>query len=90
MKWQIQKVIADVVWTRMEYDHGQLVSVRDCMADAKAAEGESRMQVLQDVSCFFFVFFMEGGSWADAVLGVVVYEEGGGWEGWCWHGHGHG
>jgi len=57
VKWQIQMVIADVVWTRMEYDHGQLVSVRDCMVDAKAAEGESQTQVLQDVSCFFFVFF---------------------------------
>ena len=44
----------------MEYVDGQLVSVRDRMADVKAAEGESRTQVLQNVShllivCFFGV-----------------------------------
>ena len=85
VKRQIQKAIADAVQTGMEYVDGQLVGVRDRMADAKAAEGESRTQVLQDVSRLLFVCFL-GGSWADAVLGVVVYEEeGGGWEGWwCW------
>jgi len=57
VKRQIQKAIADAVQTGMEYVDGQLVSVRDRMADAKAAEGESRMQVLQDVSRLLIVFF---------------------------------
>jgi len=60
VKRQIQKAIVDVVQMGMEYVDGQLVSVRDRMADVKAAEGESRTQVLQDVShllivCFFGV-----------------------------------
>jgi len=33
----------------MEYVDGQLVSVRDRIADAKANENESRTQVLQDI-----------------------------------------
>ena len=44
----------------MEYVDGQLVGVRDRMADAKAAEGESRTQVLQDVSRLLFVCFLGG------------------------------
>ena len=34
----------------MEYVNGQLVGVRDRMTSAKAAEGESRTKVLQEVS----------------------------------------
>ena len=50
VKKQIQKAIEDAIKTGMEYVDGQLVGVRDRMAEAKVNEGESRTQVLQDVS----------------------------------------
>jgi hypothetical protein len=50
VKNQIQKAVAGAITTGMEYIDGQLVAVRDRMADAKEAEGTTRMQVLQDVS----------------------------------------
>lgn len=56
VKKQIQKAIADAITTGMEYVDGQLVGVRDRMEDAKNTEGETRTQVLQDVSCFTFLF----------------------------------
>lgn len=56
VKRQIQKAIADAIETGMEYVDGQLVSVRDRMESAKATEGESRTQALQDVSsCHYIV-----------------------------------
>jgi Family of unknown function (DUF5923)/Protein of unknown function (DUF4449) len=50
VKKQIQKAIRDAIQTGMEYVDDQLVGVRDRMAEAKVNEGESRTQVLQDVS----------------------------------------
>lgn len=50
VKKQIQKAIRDAITTGMEYVDGQLVGVRDRYAAAKATEGASRAQVLQDVS----------------------------------------
>jgi hypothetical protein len=50
VKRQIQKAIAGAITTGMEYVDGQLAAVRDRMEDAKATEGASRLQVLQDVS----------------------------------------
>lgn len=50
VKKQLQKAIADAVTTGLEYVDGQLVGVRDRMADAKASEDKSRTQVLQEVS----------------------------------------
>jgi hypothetical protein len=50
VKKQIQKALEGAITTGMEYVDGQLVIVRDRMADAKATEGESRTKVLQDVS----------------------------------------
>jgi hypothetical protein len=49
VKKQIQKAIKDSITTGMEYVDGQLVGVRDRMTSAKAAEGESRTKVLQEV-----------------------------------------
>src|SRR5271170_7533116 len=49
VKKQIQKAIAGAITTGMEYVDGQLVAVRDRMADAKETESMTRMQVLQDV-----------------------------------------
>lgn len=49
VKKQIQKAVKDSITTGMEYVDGQLVGVRDRMATAKAAEGESRTKVLQEV-----------------------------------------
>jgi hypothetical protein len=49
VKKQIQKAIEDAIKTGMEYVDGQLVGVRDRMAEAKVNEGESRTQVLQDL-----------------------------------------
>ena len=50
--------MAEAIRTGMEYVDGQLVSVRDRMAEAKANENESRTHVLQDVSLFFFLFLV--------------------------------
>jgi hypothetical protein len=50
VKRQIQKAIAGAITIGMEYVDGQLVAVRDRMADAKDTEGASRMQALQDVN----------------------------------------
>ena len=62
VKKQIQKVIEDGVRTGLEYVDGQLVGVRDRMAEAKAEEGKegvearSKMQVLQEVGSFWILF----------------------------------
>ena len=50
IKRQLQKVIADVLRTLFEYVDGQLVTVRDRMEAAKATEGQSRTDVLKEVS----------------------------------------
>ena len=50
VKKQLQKAIADAVTTGLEYVDGQLVGVRDRMADAKASEDKARTQALQEVS----------------------------------------
>jgi hypothetical protein len=50
VKKQIKKAIKGSITTGLEYVDGQLVGVRDRMASAKAAEGESRTKVLQEVS----------------------------------------
>ena len=49
VKRQLQKAIADAVTTGLEYVDGQLVGVRDRMAEAKATEDKTRMQALQEV-----------------------------------------
>lgn len=49
VKKQLQKAIADSVRTALEYVDGQLVGVRDRMAEAKADENRSRTQVLQEL-----------------------------------------
>ncbi|OCH87448.1 hypothetical protein OBBRIDRAFT_837378 [Obba rivulosa] len=49
VKRQLQKAIADAVTTGLEYIDGQLVGVRDRMAEAKASEDKSRTQVLQEM-----------------------------------------
>ncbi len=49
VKKQIQKAIRDTLKTGLEYIDGQLVAVRDRMAEAKATEGQSRTEVLKDV-----------------------------------------
>ena len=61
VKKQIQKAIEDGVRTGLEYVDGQLVGVRDRMAEAKAEEGQdgetkTKMQVLQEVSLFPSLF----------------------------------
>ena len=48
VKRQLQRVIANAVRTALEYVDGQLVSVRDQMAEAKAGEDTSRRQVLME------------------------------------------
>jgi hypothetical protein len=50
VKRQIQKAIAGAITTGMEYVDGQLVSVRDRMAEAKESESETRIEALKDVS----------------------------------------
>ena len=50
VKKQIKKAFAGAITTGLEYVDGQLVTVRDRVADAKETEGTSRMEVLQDVS----------------------------------------
>jgi len=54
VKKQIQKAIEDGVRTGLEYVDGQLVGVRDRMAEARAEEGidgetKTKMQVLQEI-----------------------------------------
>ncbi|KAF9534642.1 hypothetical protein CPB83DRAFT_755601 [Crepidotus variabilis] len=49
IKRQIQKAIKDALRTGLEYVDGQLVGVRDRMAEAKATEGQSRTEVLKDM-----------------------------------------
>jgi len=50
VKKQIKNAIKGSITTGLEYVDGQLVGVRDRMASAKAAEGESRTEVLQEVN----------------------------------------
>ena len=49
VKKQLQKAIEGAVRTALEYVDGQLVGVRDRMAEAKASEDKSRTQVLQEL-----------------------------------------
>jgi hypothetical protein len=49
VKRQIQKALAGAITTGFEYVDGQLAEVRDRFAEAKLNEGESRIQVLQEV-----------------------------------------
>jgi hypothetical protein len=49
VKRQIQKALAGAITTGFEYVDGQLAEVRHRLAEAKLKEGESRMQVLQEV-----------------------------------------
>lgn len=61
VKKQIQKAIEDGVRTGLEYVDGQLVGVRDRMAEVRAEEGadgetKTKMQVLQEVGYFSFLF----------------------------------
>jgi hypothetical protein len=55
VKKQIQKAFAGAITTGLEYIDGQLVTVRDRVADAKETEGVSRIEVLQDVRPRIFV-----------------------------------
>lgn len=55
VKKQIQKAIKDTLRTGLEYIDGQLVAVRDRMAEAKVTEGQSRTEVLKDVR--FHLYF---------------------------------
>ena len=58
IKRQIQKAIRDALITGFEYIDGQLVAVRDRMDSAQATEGASRMDVLNDVSLFYFNYLI--------------------------------
>jgi len=49
VKRQIQKAVADMIRTGLEYVDGQLVGVRDRMEIAKATEGDSRTKALQEL-----------------------------------------
>lgn len=49
IKKQIQKAVQDAIRTGLEYVDGQLVGVRDRMAEAKDSDETSRTQVLADV-----------------------------------------
>lgn len=49
VKKQLQKAVEGAVRTALEYVDGQLVGVRDSMAEAKASEDKSRTQVLQEM-----------------------------------------
>ncbi|KZT38525.1 hypothetical protein SISSUDRAFT_986068 [Sistotremastrum suecicum HHB10207 ss-3] len=49
IKKQIQKAVADAIRTGLEYVDGQLVGVRDRMAEAKDSDETSRTQVLADM-----------------------------------------
>ncbi|KAI0737543.1 hypothetical protein C8Q80DRAFT_1276300 [Daedaleopsis nitida] len=48
VKKQLQKAIADAIRTGFEYIDGQLVGVRDSMAEAKASEDKGRRDVLRE------------------------------------------
>lgn len=50
IKKQIQRAFSDALRTGLEYLDGQLVGVRDRMNEAKVTEGQSRTEVLKDVS----------------------------------------
>jgi hypothetical protein len=49
VKKQIQKAVADAIRTGLEYVDGQLVTVRDRMAEAKASDDQSRRDALRDL-----------------------------------------
>jgi hypothetical protein len=49
IKKQLQKVIKEALRTGLEYVDGQLVAVRDRMAEAKLKEGESRTEVFKEL-----------------------------------------
>jgi hypothetical protein len=49
IKKQIQRAISDAITTGFEYIDGQLIGVRDRMAEAKVADDTNRMQVLQQL-----------------------------------------
>lgn len=49
VKKQIQKAFAGAITTGLEYVDGQLVGVRDRLAEAKVTEGDSRTKALQEV-----------------------------------------
>ncbi|KZT65934.1 hypothetical protein DAEQUDRAFT_675958 [Daedalea quercina L-15889] len=48
VKRQLQRALGGAVQTALEYIDGELAAVRDQMAEAKAGEGGSRVQVLKD------------------------------------------
>lgn len=61
VKKQIRKAIEDSVRTGLEYVDGQLVGVRDRMAEAKSeeesgGEAKTKMQILQEVGVFSSLF----------------------------------
>ena len=56
IKRQIQKAFKDALITAFEYIDGQLVAVRDRVESAQATEGDSRADVLKDVSLISFFF----------------------------------
>ena len=49
IKRQIQKAIRDALVTSLEYVDGRLVDVKQRMDSARETEGQSQMEVLQDV-----------------------------------------
>ncbi|KAL1739642.1 hypothetical protein HDZ31DRAFT_85812 [Schizophyllum fasciatum] len=49
VKKQIQKAVADAIRTGVEYIDGQLVSVRDRMAEAKESDVETRRDALKEM-----------------------------------------
>ena len=49
VKKQIQKAFAGALTTGLEYADGQLVGVRDRLAEAKVTDGDSRIKALQEV-----------------------------------------
>ena len=49
VKKQLQRAVEGAVRTALEYLDGQLVGVRDQMAEAKASEDKTRLSVLQQV-----------------------------------------
>jgi hypothetical protein len=54
VKRQIKKALADAIRTGFEYVDGQLVGVRDRMAEAKASDDGSRREVLAEVGLPLF------------------------------------
>jgi len=57
VKRQIQKAIKDALRTGLEYLDGQLVAVRDRMAEAKTQEGQGRIETLKEVGSMFIITF---------------------------------